>query len=503
MQILKIELKNFGRFLDHTLEFHDGLNILCAKNSAGKSTIHTFLGAMLYGLNSEECVRYQAWNGNGCLSGKLWFETRGKRYRLERDFLAGKHKGRLFCETEGHELPMEELSGLFGNMSEEAYRNTFFICQKGAAIQEDLTLELRDYLSNLSGETYEGVEIRKAMELKKERLNQLDEEKKKAQLDLISQQQEIRMKMDYVEEDLDRLKKEQDEMEENRWRLLKFAEDIREDKEFRRRQAEERDRKQHAREMIGLCLMLGAVFMALAGIYVPSLLAKAVLFFAAFILGISDFLYQRNRAKILESEAKLAAAREAAKEEAVRKKAAEIERMNWQLEKLKESIQDRQGDYQSLKDSMRELRGTDHRLDSLDAEIQKVHQEMRDIEKRTRAACKKASGRLDRYMNEVLEKLTDPVPGTLLLNERQEVCLETPKKLVKLSEESYGSLDQAKFAARIALGKALGNQEPMPILLDDTFAAYDQERLTAALRWLKKCGHQVILFTSRSTEGRK
>lgn len=482
------------------MEFHEGLNILCAKNSAGKSTIHTFLGAMLYGMSSEECVRYQAWNGNGCMSGKMWFESRQKKYRLERDFLAGKQKGRLFCETDGEELPMEELGPLFGNMSEEAFRNTFFICQKGAAIHEALTLELQEYLGSLSGETYEGVEINQAMESKRVKLEELEDEKKKAQVDLISRQQEIRMKLDYVREDIERLKKEQEDYEENRWRLLKFAEDVREDKEFRRRQAEERERKYRMKERIGLTLMLGSVFMALAGIYVPSLPAKAVLFAAAVILGVSDFLYQRNRARILDSEAKLAAAREAAKEEAVRKKASEIERLNWQLEKVKEALTDRQGDYQSLQDSMKELRTTDRRLDDLDEEIQLVQKEMREIEKRTRSACKNAAGKLSRYMNEVLEKITDQVPGTLFLNEKQEICMETLLKTVKLSEVNYGDLEQAKFAVRMALGKALGNQEPMPILLDDTFASYDQDRLKAALWWLKKSGHQVILFTSRSIE---
>lgn len=38
---------------------------------------------------------------------------------------------------------------------------------------------------------------------------ELEWEKKQAQADLISRQQEIRMKMDYIEQDIERLKKEQ------------------------------------------------------------------------------------------------------------------------------------------------------------------------------------------------------------------------------------------------------------------------------------------------------
>ena len=79
MKILEAELKNFGNFVDEKLSFHDGINVVWAKNGAGKSTIHEFILAMFYGLKGEECIRWQSWNGNGCLSGKLRFESGGKK----------------------------------------------------------------------------------------------------------------------------------------------------------------------------------------------------------------------------------------------------------------------------------------------------------------------------------------------------------------------------------------------------------------------------------------
>ena len=38
MKILEAELKNFGNFVDEKLTFHDGINVIWAKNGAGKST---------------------------------------------------------------------------------------------------------------------------------------------------------------------------------------------------------------------------------------------------------------------------------------------------------------------------------------------------------------------------------------------------------------------------------------------------------------------------------
>ena len=39
-----------------------------------------------------------------------------------------------------------------------------------------------------------------------------------------------------------------------------------------------------------------------------------------------------------------------------------------------------------------------------------------------------------------------------------------------------------------------------PILMDEPFAMYDDERLETALAWLSSSGRQVILFTCQSRE---
>ena len=109
--VAKNIIKNYAnhRALDDvSIEIPEGaIYGLLGPNGAGKSTIHEFILAMLYGLNGEECIRWQSWNGNGCLSGRMRFESGGKTYLLERDFLDGKNKGRLFCETDREELSVE------------------------------------------------------------------------------------------------------------------------------------------------------------------------------------------------------------------------------------------------------------------------------------------------------------------------------------------------------------------------------------------------------------
>ena len=43
-------------------------------------------------------------------------------------------------------------------------------------------------------------------------------------------------------------------------------------------------------------------------------------------------------------------------------------------------------------------------------------------------------------------------------------------------------------------------EEPMPVLLDDTFAFYDEKRLESVLKWLSSQKRQVIIFTCHKRE---
>lgn len=501
MRILSVELKNFGSFVNRSMEFQDGINVIWARNGAGKSTIHEFLCAMLYGLHSEECIRWQSWNGDGCLGGKMRFESGGKVYLLERDFLSGKDKGRLYCETDQKELSLEngDLRPLIGYMSENAYRSTFFVSQRGAVIEKGITAEIKNYLGNLSGVGKENIDVNRAVELLEKRQELLENEKRQAQVDLISRQQEIRMKMDYVEQDMDRLKKEEADCIESLSRLS-MTRGGREDEGYRRMQEEERRGKHQIRSTVGLILMLGAVLMALAGIYVPPIWAKGACLVSAALLGTADFLYQRKRNQMLEADAELCAVRESQKKLDRRKKTGEQERLRWEIEKVRESMKEKQLDYQNLKESVEELQQNDSRLDSIEEELLAVHGAVQAIKDITRRIYKEAALKIDGFASDIMGEIVGSEYGKLCLNQDMELCVRTKDNTVRLFGDSPGIMEQVCFAARMAVGKTLSGKEEMPILLDDTFSMYDSERLECVFAWLKKSGNQVILFTSRMLE---
>ena len=50
MKLLELHIDGFGKFHDQTFVFHDGINVIYGKNEAGKSTLHTFIRSMLFGI---------------------------------------------------------------------------------------------------------------------------------------------------------------------------------------------------------------------------------------------------------------------------------------------------------------------------------------------------------------------------------------------------------------------------------------------------------------------
>ena len=50
MIITEIYIKNFGMLSERRLRFSDGVQVLYGENESGKSTLHAFIRAMLFGM---------------------------------------------------------------------------------------------------------------------------------------------------------------------------------------------------------------------------------------------------------------------------------------------------------------------------------------------------------------------------------------------------------------------------------------------------------------------
>ena len=94
MKILKLNISNFGLLHNKRIELSEGLNLIYGENESGKSTIHSFIKGMLFGIDksrgrptfNDMYDKYQPWKTPGSYDGSLEFEVDKKSYHIYRNF---------------------------------------------------------------------------------------------------------------------------------------------------------------------------------------------------------------------------------------------------------------------------------------------------------------------------------------------------------------------------------------------------------------------------------
>ncbi|MDO5416625.1 MAG: AAA family ATPase [Lachnospiraceae bacterium] len=159
MKLLDLHINGFGKFHDRSISFADGLNIVYGKNEAGKSTLHSFIRSMLFGMErqrgraarTDQFSKYRPWDLKNGYEGRLRLESGGHIYRIERNF-ANSREFTVVDETAGREVePTKALMDqLLCGLSETAYNNTISIGQLKSATDGGMVSELKNYIANMN-----------------------------------------------------------------------------------------------------------------------------------------------------------------------------------------------------------------------------------------------------------------------------------------------------------------------------------------------------------------
>ena len=86
------------------------------------------------------------------------------------------------------------------------------------------------------------------------------------------------------------------------------------------------------------------------------------------------------------------------------------------------------------------------------------------------------------------------------LDEQGQLQILTEGREVRPELLSRGTLEQIYLALRLAVGKVVTKEETLPILLDEAFAMYDDDRLAQTLQTLSTLQNQIFLFTCQKRE---
>ena len=471
MIINRLILKNFGKFQGKEIELKEGINILFGENESGKSTIHVFLQSMLFGMKrgrgkaskTDIYSRYMPWENGNWYEGSMVFTCGERTFRLERGFGKFAKAPTLVCKTDGEMLSVEhgDLDMLLGGITENVYENTVSVGQAKSRTEEGLLKEIRDYLSEFQGTGDFRFHPEQAVEILKKRRKELEQKEREALAEKEKQERESALKIHLEEEEIENIQR-------------KLKEKLSGDASAR----EVRERGKGKIILLAILLLVGAVL----GVWVwksPIMAIVLPLLLFGMYFGLSYLLSQKRK-----------------REQQAAKKAKTEERRRL----LKESLQERQMKLENLKEEAAERKHDYDTIEKIRKEIQAVSIAGAKIKEAAGNLQKLTGQKLQDEISEIFAQITEGKYKRVLLTENFEIYLDTGEKYLQLYQVSYGTAEQVYLALRLACGTILCQEEELPLILDETFAMYDEKRLIQALKYISQRKSQVILFSSNKRE---
>lgn len=173
MILKELRLSHFGKFQEKEVSLKPGLNIVYGKNEAGKSTMHSFIRGMLFGIERQRgraskddvYTKYLPWKSNGLYEGSMDIIAGNKEYRILRNFQKNNREFRILDLTTGREVELvhKDIADIIPGLTESLYRNTVSIEQLHTGTDDELAKEVRNYMANLSVSKTNEVDVSSAL----------------------------------------------------------------------------------------------------------------------------------------------------------------------------------------------------------------------------------------------------------------------------------------------------------------------------------------------------
>ena len=570
MEIRELLLKHYGKFENHRILLKPGVNVIYGGNETGKTTIHSFITAMLFGLSrargkaakSDEYQIRQPWDAPGAFLGSMKVESRGQIYRIDRCFDHSAQQLAVTCETTMWESPQPEqaLEVLLGGVGEAAYVNTLCIPQSGARTGEALAQELRRYMINSDGAPGGQMDVSRALQNLRRRKKQVEQQKKKDDEITEGRIAEKQAKAEALRGEIDLLRRQcgsvsRGRKEENRFsdrsggaenryagsapgkrgsragvpdgRLgmpdRRQAEPGYTDRQMQGMQSRVQEKDDEAfyrksRLAIRVLLLITGILCLAAAWLLKDMKVRIELgacgvFFLAMIVPVK-LMFRSEEEEPDYREAAGWQTQTGYDERAMRQggsggaggqslqgRPADFgQPMDRRDYYLGEEIRRREEEYRKLQDELEALYQSHVRIEGADTEIAALTLAIDRICDLSSGIYAQSGRQLNERASEILSELTQGRYDRILLDETAEVRIHTPSRVLGLHQVSGGTMQQIYFALRMAAAELLCGENRLPILLDEPFALYDDDRLEAALRWFKDCGRQVIIFTCQRRE---
>lgn len=488
MKIRELNIKNFGKFQDEKITFADGINIVYGENESGKSTLHTFIKSMLFGLergrgraaNNDTFSQYEPWENPNHYAGTLKIESGGKVFCIQRKFDKYTKSSELFCQDDGEELSIEngDLDILLDDMSESVFENTVSIGQLKAEPSQPLSVALKNFATNCYSSGGGDLNQTAAMEFLKKR-------KKEIQKEIDGELQKKREKRDrlelegsYVWRDVHKLQEELEELN-------------REIEAKKIKEEEEEPVPQRKKIRAGIIILFFLmIIISLKLLTRPWNYLLAIIFF----LGLGNYVWSRlkvGRKQVKTESEKIL--------EEISGESESLEKLLWERGHIQADLKEKQIQYENLREQLEELEVLSDYIYQLEQKKLAVTIAEETINELSAKMQNELKDVLNQKASAILSKITNQKYTHINIEETLKMSVLADDRIIGVERLSRGTLEQIYFAIRMAATELLQKEE-QPVILDDTFVYYDDVRLQSTLQWLADNKEQIIIFTCQKRE---
>lgn len=109
---------------------------------------------------------------------------------------------------------------------------------------------------------------------------------------------------------------------------------------------------------------------------------------------------------------------------------------------------------------------------------------------------------LNGQASKYIRKITDGAYDSISIDDNMDVFMNTESKMVPIEQLSSGTSDQVYMALRLAGARLVQDgEDKLPLIFDDSFVNYDENRLSSTLKWLAgEYKEQIIIFSCHKRE---
>lgn len=517
MVITELYIKNFGKFKEKHIYLHDGLQVIAGENEYGKSTIHAFIRAMFFGMERgrgraaarDDYSRYEPWDNPLYYAGVMRFVCGGKNFRLERSFSAQNRTAVLVCEDDGEELSVEQgdLSILLGDITRGLFDSTVSVGQLRVMPGQELSDALENYAVNCletgNGEYDLSGALRILEEKQKEILRNLRAEEELQE----TRRGRLLQECTYLEQDMQNLREEYAGKEQQLKDLENRPSEIsgKKHEEPAEEQPQEYGRTLARGGAVGILvgivgMLWGRFSGSMGGVseQTITIIAVLILLLAVISLAVGTVVSGKEKA------ARRAALRDRRRKKEKQDNIEETElmenkrRIGWEMERVRSEWKEKEIRCENIKEQYNEFPQNDlqKRLEIRSRAIALAQSQMK---KAAHDTGKMTEQLLERKASEIFGEITFNRYKGLKVDQKNGIAVWDGEKRIPAERLSRGTIEQIYFAVRMAAADIL-QEETLPVILDETFAFYDDKRLKSALKWLSGQKKQVIIFTCHKRE---